>query len=136
MSGILRLAKGITEQLISLARAELPNEACGLGAGTGRTVTRLFPLTNTAASPERFTVDPVEQLEAYRAIDEEGLEPIVVYHSHPVTPARPSATDIAEAYDPSVIYLIVSLADKEQSVRAWEIKDGKPKELVITKMEV
>ncbi len=136
MRGILRLAEGIAEEIESLARAGLPNEVCGLGAGTGGTITRLFPLTNTAASPERYTVDPVEQLQAYRAIDDDGLEPIAVYHSHPVTPARPSATDIAEAYDTGAVYVIVSLAEGEQVVRAWEIRDGRPQELIITTTEV
>ena len=136
MSGTVRLAEGIVEELESLARAGLPNEVCGLGAGTDGTITRLFPLANTAASPERYTVDPVEQLEAYRAMDDEGLEPITVYHSHPATPARPSAVDIAEAYDPDVVYLIVSLAEPVSVVRAWEIRDGRPQELIITTTEV
>ena len=33
---------------------------------------------------------PEEQLAAYRAMDDDGLECVAVFHSHPATPARPS----------------------------------------------
>lgn len=130
-SGTLAIPRELRDQLIALGRAGLPNEACGLAAGASGALARLYPLTNTAASPERYEVDPLEQLTAYQAIEDDGLEIVAVYHSHPATPARPSVTDIAEAHDPNVAYVIVSFAAPEPSVRAFSISDGTVSELTV-----
>lgn len=129
--GELRVAASVLEEMVAVARAGLPNEACGLAAGCDGVVTRAYPLTNTAASPERYEVDPYEQLKAYESMAEEGLDAMVVFHSHPATPARPSVTDIAEAFDAEAAYVIVSLASHEPSVRAFRIEDGVVGELEI-----
>ncbi len=131
----IALGPAVYLELVERAREALPNEACGLGAGTNGVIRRLYPLSNTAASPERYTVDPAEQLQAYRSIDNDGLQCLAVYHSHPATPARPSATDLAEAYDPHVAYIIVSLAADAPAVRAFEIQAGKATELPVTVQE-
>lgn len=130
-AGELALPRALRESLIELCRAGLPNESCGLAAGHPGGIARLYPLTNTAASPVRYEVDPLEQLTAYQAMADDGLEIVAVYHSHPVTPARPSVTDIAEAYDPEVAYVIVSFAPEEHSVRAFSIRDGVVAELTV-----
>lgn len=136
MGSGIALSPAIYLELVERAREALPNEACGLGAGSNGVIVRLYPLTNTAASPERYTVDPAEQLQAYRDIDDAGLECLAVYHSHPATPARPSATDLAEAYDPHVAYIIVSLAADTPSVRAFEIQAGTSTEIPVAVQEV
>lgn len=118
--------------LVAHARAAMPNEAVGVAGGRDGAIAALYPLHNTAQSNERYTVDPVEQMAAYREMAEAGLECVAVYHSHPETPARPSVTDVAEAYDPDVAYVIVSLAAAEPSVRAFRIEDGEVGELSIT----
>jgi len=59
------------------------------------------------------------------AMEAEGLELIAIYHSHPDGPARPSATDVANAYYPDTVQLIISLADRARpSVRTFTIIDG------------
>lgn len=127
--GTLTLSPELLERIIALCLEGLPNEACGLVAGRGDEVLGIYPLSNTASSAERYALDPLEQLGAYHAIDDAGLEPIGVYHSHPATPARPSATDIAEAYDATAAYVIVSLAERKPSVRAFSIREGGVSEL-------
>ena len=48
-----------------------------------------------------------------------------VYHSHPETPARPSAEDIRLALTPNVTYVIVSLQDCEcVVVKGFRIENG------------
>jgi [CysO sulfur-carrier protein]-S-L-cysteine hydrolase len=131
IAGRLLMHHELHAELVGLCRAGMPNEACGIAAGQADIVMKLHPLTNVSASPERYTVDPYEQLDAYRAIADAGLEPIAVYHSHPHTPARPSETDIAEAYDPDAAYVIVSLAEPTAVVRAFSIRDGDVTELII-----
>lgn len=129
--GGVRVAPALLAELVALCEAGLPNESCGVVGGRPGEIVRLYPLTNLSASPERYTVDTEEQLEAYRAMADDGLESVAVYHSHPATPARPSRVDIAEAYDPDVIYVIVSFAAEEPSVRAFTIRDGHVTELTV-----
>lgn len=130
-AGRLAIPCDLHEQLIELCREGLPNESCGLAAGAPGALARLYPLTNTAASPERYEVDPLEQLNAYQSMADDELDVAAVYHSHPATPARPSVTDIAEAYDPHTAYVIVSFAAEEPSVRAFSISDGDVAELTV-----
>jgi len=130
--GGVTLGAALREQLVAACRNELPNEACGIIAGRDRSVLGIHPLTNAAASRERYELDPLEQLEAYHRIDDAGHQALGVYHSHPETPARPSATDIAEAYDPGVLYFIVSFAADQPSVRAFSIRNGQVTEADVT----
>jgi proteasome lid subunit RPN8/RPN11 len=60
--------------------------------------------------------------------EQEGLEMIALYHSHPAGPAWPSAEDVRLAFDPSILYVIIPLSDKEKTVRAFHIKQGRIEE--------
>jgi proteasome lid subunit RPN8/RPN11 len=122
----------IIEGIISQARSELPNEACGLLLGSENEALRQFPLTNIDHSPEHFSLDPREQFNALREARKEGLQIIANYHSHPESPARPSEEDIRMAYDPNIIYIILSLQRKNDPViKAFNIKEGKSTEIEI-----
>lgn len=131
LGGTVRMSADLLAELVDVCAAGLPSEACGVAGGRPGEIVRLYPLTNVSASPERYTVDPEEQLHAYWAMADDGLESVAVYHSHPATPARPSLTDIAEAYDPDALHLIVSFAAEEPSVRAFTIRDGLVTEVTI-----
>lgn len=139
-AGELRMARDVMQRFAALSSAGLPNEACGILAGPvpaegeAASITAVFPLTNVAASPERYETDPLEQLEAYNAIAESGLSAVGIFHSHPETVARPSMSDIAEAYDPAAVYLIVSLAEPRTTIRAFHIEDAEVSEhpIVVT----
>ena len=106
-----------------------PNEACGLIAGAasameGGMPTRFLPLTNVAASPYRYLIDPDEQLRTMLAIDDADEVVWGIVHSHVASPAMPSDTDVGLAAYPDALYLICSLAAAEPVVRAWAIRDG------------
>lgn len=112
------------------ARAALPNEAVGLLAGPtyfaeGGVAQRYLPMINAAASPYRYSIDPAEQLRAWTEVEDAGEVVWGIVHSHVVSPAVPSATDIELAYFPDSLYLICSPAHPERpTVRAWSIRDG------------
>ena len=127
----LTIPEAVLGELIEHARSGAPLEVCGLLAGREERVERAYQLTNAAAREDFFTLDPYEQMAAYHAMRDDDLECLAVYHSHPATPARPSAEDIANANDPEVVYVIVSLAQPEASVRAFEIRDGESREMAI-----
>ncbi|ADY56809.1 Mov34/MPN/PAD-1 family protein [Syntrophobotulus glycolicus DSM 8271] len=116
------------ELMVSHAKAGLPNEVCGLIAGKledgDAVIEKIYLLSNPDQSPEHFSIDPAEQLEAIKDMRKLGLAPLGNFHSHPSTPSRPSQEDIRLAYDPKASYLILSLAEKTPVLKAFEIVDG------------
>ncbi len=132
---MIRIGKKTVTAIIAQARKELPNEACGYLAAQDDRIARHYPMTNTDAAGDHFSMDPAEQFAAVKDMRERGLKLRAVYHSHPETPARPSAEDIRLAYDPNVSYVIISLADTEPTIdiKSFIIKDEQvsPEELKI-----
>ncbi len=119
----MKIKKKIIERIISHARQESPIEACGYLAASGGIITHSYPLTNVDKAQEHFSFLPKEQFATMRDAREKGLEICAVYHSHPVSPARPSAEDIKLANDPALLYVIVSLAGKIEDIQAFSIKN-------------
>ena len=74
--------------------------------------------------PEHFSFEPAEQFATVRQMRAAGVRLRAVYHSHPATPARPSPEDIRLANDPSLSYVIVSLAGLQPDVKSFRIRDG------------
>jgi [CysO sulfur-carrier protein]-S-L-cysteine hydrolase len=66
-------------------------------------------MTNADQSNEHFMMDPREQFAVMKEMRGKGLEMLAIYHSHPESPARPSAEDIRLALTPNVSHVIVSL---------------------------
>lgn len=123
MTGDLTIPKALAETMVEHCRAERPNEACGVLAADEKGLVDVFPMTNAAASPVRYALDPKEQFAVYRKFDDEGWDLGGVYHSHTRTEAYPSPTDVRMASE-DVPYLIVSLASEPASIRAFRIVKG------------
>ena len=72
-------------------------------------------------------MDPQEQYDALKAIEDEGHELLAIYHSHTKSAAYPSQTDVNQAVAwPDQIYLIVSLEDRDApDVKGYLLKDLK-----------
>lgn len=122
---MLELSREQAAALIAHAREQVPHECCGLLAGRNGRVERVFRGTNVDRSPYTYLMDPREQLAAFKAMEAEGLDLLAIYHSHTHTPAYPSKTDVANAYYPDALHLIVSLVDRDAPVlRAFRIVDG------------
>ncbi|OHB78814.1 MAG: hypothetical protein A2Z25_19320 [Planctomycetes bacterium RBG_16_55_9] len=112
----LEIPKGIFARMIEQAKAEAPIEACGILAGSNGRVEKLYTMTNADRSSDHFMMKPQEQFAVVKDIRSASLEMLAVYHSHPATPARPSAEDIRLALTQDVIYVIVSLQDARAPV--------------------
>ena len=133
----------IRRALVAHARAELPNEACGLIVGTapaaaGGTATGWQPTRNRAASPLRYEIHPNDLIRVLVAIDDAGEVIWGIVHSHVRSPARPSPTDVSAAFYPDALYVLVSLSPDEadpetgaESVRAWRSVDGQAFEVAL-----
>lgn len=137
------LPAAMVQALIDQARAEDPNEACGLVIGDrpaadGGRALRYEATTNKAASPYRYEIDPTDLYRISVAADDADEVIWGIVHSHTHTPAVPSPTDIGLAFYPDALYLLVSLSDDEAdptsgtpSVRAWRIVEGAIHEVVL-----
>ena len=108
----------------------LPNEVCGLIAGTVETdkkyIEKVYLLMNIDASNEHFTMDPKEQLSAVKDMRANNFILLGNFHSHPESPSRPSEEDKRLAFDSTVDYLIISLENIETPVlKAFLIDEKK-----------
>ena len=114
--------------LLSEAKKQEPNEACGLLAGVDegnlRSIQKVYILENLDHSPEHFSLDPKEQLAAVLDMRKNGWKPLGNWHSHPATPSRPSEEDKRLAFDKSATYMILSLAEAEPVLNAFHIENG------------
>lgn len=126
----------IRAALIEHARAEYPNEACGLIIGSapaadGGVALRFEATKNKAASPYRYEIDPEDLYRIMVAADDADEAIWGIVHSHTHSPAVPSPTDIGLAFYPEALYLLVTLSPEgadtttgEPGVRAWRIVDS------------
>lgn len=126
----LTISAALADELLAHARAEVPNEACGILSGSaadGRATT-YHPARNVDASPYVYTVHPDDLVRIVMGIDDAGEDLVAIFHSHTRTPAEPSPTDRRQAMYPDAIYLLASLMDPAaspmQALRAWRIHDG------------
>lgn len=129
----MKIKKEIHQKIIAHAKAGTPIEVCGYLASKDGVISKHYELTNIDQSEDHFSFDPKEQFETVKDARNNGFDLSAVYHSHPVTPARPSQEDIRLAYDPNISYVIVSLADGGEDVKSFKIKDGEvtPEEVKI-----
>lgn len=113
--------------MVAHARDDLPNECCGMIGGRDGEASSVIRVENSAASPLRYEMDPQEQYNALKAIEDDGGELLGIYHSHTKSAAYPSQTDVNQAVAwPEQIYVIVSLADEDApDVKAYLLKDLK-----------
>ncbi|MBR3026061.1 MAG: M67 family metallopeptidase [Oscillospiraceae bacterium] len=123
---MIKLKRSDYSRIVEHAEKEAPIEACGLIAGEldgeDRIIKKVYILTNTDHAEEHFTLDPKEQLAAVKDMRAEGLIPLGNWHSHPVSPSRPSDEDKRLAFDSSASYLILSLMDDEPVLNSFHIE--------------
>lgn len=120
---MIKIPKKIYDAMIQQAVDELPDETCGYLAGIEDGIFDRIPMTNMDHSPEHFSFAPAEQFAALKRARGKGMALKAVYHSHPSTPARLSEEDLRLLNDPSMIYIIVSLADAEPRIKAYRVVD-------------
>jgi proteasome lid subunit RPN8/RPN11 len=124
---VLTIDRATSDAIVAHARADHPDEACGVVAGAAGSdqPTRFIPMVNAERSPTFYRFDSAEQLKIWREMDDRDEVPVVIYHSHTATEAYPSRTDISFASEPDAHYVLVSTADPQtESFRSFRIADG------------
>ena len=124
---MLEIDEAIRDAIVAHARADHPDEACGVVAGpvgSDRPV-RFIPMVNAARSTTFYEFDSMDLLKLYREMDDRDEVPVVVYHSHTATEAYPSRTDVTYASEPDAHYVLVSTREPDSyEFRSYRIVDG------------
>jgi [CysO sulfur-carrier protein]-S-L-cysteine hydrolase len=120
----MRVRRAVIDAMITHARADAPLECCGLLIGQKHLIDECRPARNLRNSPAAYLVDPQQHFETIRAARLTGRVVVGAYHSHPHSPAIPSETDLAEAHDAGLLYVIISLLGGSPDVRAYTMKTG------------
>ncbi|TMQ97217.1 M67 family metallopeptidase [Actinomadura soli] len=132
---MLTIERALVDKIVAHARADHPDEACGVIAGplgSDRPV-RYIAMTNAERSPTFYRFDSQEQLKVWREMDDRDEEPVVIYHSHTSTEAYPSRTDVSYAAEPNAHYVLVSTRDEDDhEFRSYRIVDGEVTEEEVT----
>ncbi len=118
--------------MIGAAYDAYPLEACGLLVGQASRVHRFVACTNEAASARVYSIPGKELLRAEREAEAEGLGIVGVFHSHTHSEPYPSPTDVAQAADPTWLYVIVSLKREAPEARCYLLVDGAITEVPIS----
>jgi proteasome lid subunit RPN8/RPN11 len=147
----LTIPRRVLDDMLDHARALVPHECCGLLAGKDGVITHHYKINNIVAnqgagvaelfdpakianlerlSPEEradiaFWMDARDMFAAQKDMRVQGTAMLASYHSHPVSPARPSPTDIkALAFYPDIAHFILSLENAAHPVvNAFRIAD-------------
>jgi proteasome lid subunit RPN8/RPN11 len=119
----------LIEAIVEHARAEDPNEACGVIVGDrpaadGGGALRVVATRTKAASPYRYEIHPDDRLRLTIEIDDANEVFWAIVHSHVRSPAYPSPTDVGLAFYPDALYVLVSLAEQEPALGAFRIVEG------------
>jgi proteasome lid subunit RPN8/RPN11 len=121
------LPKEIAASMARFAREAYPYECCGALLGTGPTVIHALPIANSSDEPKerRFRIRPQDYQRVERRAEQENLELLGFYHSHPNHPARPSAYDLEHAW-PNLIYVILSIdSQRIGELTAWLLSEDR-----------
>ncbi|GJL61227.1 MAG: Mov34/MPN/PAD-1 family protein [Nitrospirales bacterium] len=166
---MLTIPAAIAEEMIAHACELKPHECCGILGGTRESVSQHYRITNILAnlsesdlarfdapklsdlkqlSPEEradiaFQMDSQEMGNALRDIRDRGVSLQAFYHSHTMSPARPSQTDITIAMEfegyreklnlPEPLHIIISLLNIESpDIRAFRIRNHEATEVPTT----
>ena len=124
---MLVIRADLVDAMVAHARADHPDEACGVIAGPEGSdrPERHIPMVNAERSPTFYRFDSGEQLKIWREMDNADEVPVVIYHSHTATEAYPSRTDVSYAAEPGAHYVLLSTRDPDRhELRSYRIADG------------
>ncbi|MGB5110695.1 MAG: M67 family metallopeptidase [Mycobacterium sp.] len=124
---MLEIRADLVDAMVAHARADHPDEACGVIAGPEGSdrPERFIQMANAERSPTFYRFDSMEHLQVWKAMDEADEAPVVIYHSHTGTEAYPSRTDVSIAAEPDAHYVLISTRDPEvHELRSYRILDG------------
>lgn len=135
---MLQISRELVDSVVAHARADHPDEACGVIAGPAGSdrPERFIPMVNAARSPTFYEFDSADLLKLYRELDTNNEDLVVIYHSHTATEAYPSRTDVSYASEPFAHYVLVSTRETGNEDGPYEFRSFRILDGVITEEEV
>lgn len=132
-----KLPRKIATELLHLAQLSPTQEICGLISAKNAIANNCYPIGNVAnQAQQQFQMDERQQINAFAAMRSRNETLFAIYHSHPTTPAFPSAVDIMLSAYPEAIYLIISLHTKGVlEMRGFTISDNKVNDIALQLVE-
>jgi [CysO sulfur-carrier protein]-S-L-cysteine hydrolase len=124
---VVQVLRSVYDAMVAHALDERPNECCGLLSGANGVISRHYRAANVAENQRvRYEAAPLDIARILNEIEDRREEHLGIYHSHPRSEARPSATDRRlAAYD--VWYFVVSLQHPDEpEVRAFWLEKEHP----------
>lgn len=124
------------DEMISDAVSAFPDECCGFFYGVetkegSRNITNILRVDNSKQGDKkrRYEISPQDYLRAERYAEENKLELLGVYHSHPNHPAIPSETDRISA-QPFFSYIIISVVEDNNLISGQKNSISEQKNIV------
>jgi len=120
------LPEPIQAAIAAEAARALPREACGVLLGNmaegSLQVTRHRPVQNDTVTSASYAIPGDVVLAIQREGEQDGMDVVGFYHSHPHGPAGPSPTDLEHAL-PGFLYVIADA--RTGMVTAWRLRDDR-----------
>jgi len=124
------LEPAVQKIIVNDAVQAFPDECCGFVFGVEdengrRFITQARVVNNSKEGDKRrrFEIAPPDYLQAEQYAEEQQLQLLGIYHSHPNHPAVPSEHDRVAA-QPFFSYLIISINDKQPGpIRSWRLNE-------------
>lgn len=118
------------ELMLDDAIQAFPDECCGFLFGTedatgNREISKIQVVNNAKEGDKRrrFVIAPLDYMKAEQYAEEEELQLLGVYHSHPNHPAIPSEHDRVAA-QPFFSYIIISVLEgRIGPIRSWRLNE-------------
>ena len=121
MGMVIRVTRAALDRMLAEAARAMPEECCGILLGSEGRIEDAKPAPNMAAEPRRrFEIDPQALVDAHRAARRGGPQVVGYFHSHPIGPAEPSASDRAQAAHDGSVWAIVA----EQGATFWRDEEA------------
>jgi proteasome lid subunit RPN8/RPN11 len=124
---VIVVAGDCIARITAAAERAYPEECCGLLIGRSLAaddlrVTNVAESANVSAANRRrrFEVDPAVRFALMRRLRGTAECIVGLYHSHPDGTAEPSAHDVAMAFEPELLWLIVAVDTAHAGdIRCW-----------------
>ena len=108
----IKLSETDKKILSEYSENQKPNESCAILFGKNDKVLDLFLTENIEKSPLNFTISNKQLIEGYKIAEEQEMEVIGIFHSHPDSDAYPSNTDKKFMQSNPVVWIIYSGINK------------------------
>ena len=129
----IQIPRRIYDAMVAHARDGFPNEVCGIIVGPVGEMREAHRTRNAAADPlYTYDIEAHDLLRLNQLADDAGWEFVAIYHSHPpFAEVYPSATDIAKAFYPDTVYIILAIGHVSRDYRE-QLRDPQRRASVVS----